>query len=53
MNTKHYDDDFKKSIISLHENGILFNSLSREYDVSVSTIAKLTILYASVYTEER
>ena len=53
MTPKHYDDDFKKSIISLHENGRLFNSLSREYGVSVSMIAKWTKLYVSVYTEER
>lgn len=40
MTTKHYDDDFKKSIIPLHENGKVCNSLSREYGVSVSMIAK-------------
>ena len=52
MTTKRYDEDFKKSIVSLHENGRSFNSLSREYGVSVSTIAKWSRMYATVSTEE-
>lgn len=52
MTTKRYDEDFKKSIVSLHENGRSFNSLSREYGVSVSTIAKWARLYSTVSTEE-
>lgn len=52
MTTKRYDEDFKKSILSLHENGRSFNSLSREYGVSVSTIAKWSRMYATVSTEE-
>lgn len=27
MTTKRYDENFKKSIVSLHENGRAFNSL--------------------------
>lgn len=52
MTTKRYDEDFKKSILSLHENGRSFNSLSREYGVSVSTIAKWSRMYATVSTQE-
>lgn len=52
MTTKRYDEDFKKSIVSLHENGRSFNSLSREYGVSVSTIAKWSRMYSTVSTEE-
>ncbi|WP_407654227.1 transposase [Anaerococcus porci] len=48
---KRYDEDFKMSIVSLHENGRSINSLAREYGVSVSTVAKCTKLYASVSTE--
>lgn len=52
MTIKRYDEDFKKSIASLHENGRSINSLAREYGVSVSSIAKWTKLYASVSTED-
>lgn len=52
MTTKRYDEDFKKSIVSLHENGRSFNSLSREYGVSVSSIAKWSRMYSTVSTEE-
>ena len=52
MTIKRYDEDFKKSIVSLHENGRSINSLAREYGVSVSTVAKWTKLYASVSTED-
>ena len=44
MTTKRYDEDFKKSIVSLHENGRSFNS--------VSSIAKWSRMYATVSTEE-
>lgn len=52
MTIKRYEEDFKKSIVSLHENGRSINSLAREYGVSVSTVAKWTKLYASVSTED-
>lgn len=52
MTIKRYDEDFKKSIVTLHENGRSINSLSREYGVSVSTVAKWTKLYASVSTDD-
>lgn len=52
MTTKRYDEDFKKTIVSLHENGRSFNPLSREYGVSVSTIAKWSRMYSTVSTEE-
>ena len=52
MTTKRYDEDFKKSIVSLHENGRSFNSLSREYGVSVSSIAKWSRMYSTISTDE-
>jgi len=53
MTIKRYDEDFKKSIVSLHENGRSINSLAREYGVAVSTVAKWTKLYtSSVATED-
>lgn len=52
MTTKRYDEDFKKPIVSLHENGRSFNPLSREYGVFVSTIAKWSRMYSTVSTKE-
>lgn len=33
-----YDEDFKKTVVSLHENGKGVSELSREYGVGKSTI---------------
>lgn len=35
---KSYDEDFKKTIVSLYENGKNISELSREYGVGKSTI---------------
>ena len=35
-----YSAEFKPSIVSLHKTGRLANSLSKEYNVSVSTVTK-------------
>lgn len=35
---KSYDEDFKKTIVSLYENGKGISELSREYGVGKSTI---------------
>lgn len=35
---KSYDEDFKKTIVSLYENGKDISELSREYGVGKSTI---------------
>ncbi|MDR2879379.1 MAG: helix-turn-helix domain containing protein [Fusobacteriales bacterium] len=35
-----YDEDFKKSIVSLHQNGKSQSELCREYGISLSTISK-------------
>ena len=36
MQAKKYDEDFKKSIVTLCENGKTQSELSREYGVSLS-----------------
>ena len=38
MQAKKYDEDFKKSIVTLCENGKTQSELSREYGVSLSAI---------------
>lgn len=35
---KSYDEDFKKTVVSLYENGKGISELSREYGVGKSTI---------------
>lgn len=38
--TIRYSQEFKESIVSLNQTGRSANSLSKEYNVSVSTISK-------------
>ena len=38
--TIRYSKEFKESMVSLHQTGRSANSLSKEYNVSVSTITK-------------
>lgn len=40
MTTKRYSEEFKQSMIRLKNNGCSATSLSKEYNVSVSTICK-------------
>jgi transposase len=43
-----YDEDFKKSIVSLHQNGKTQSELSREYGISTSAIYSWTKAYSEV-----
>ena len=47
-----YDEDFKKSIVSLHQNGKNQSELSREYGVSVSAIGKWVKMYSEVKVDD-
>lgn len=38
MPSNFYDEDFKKSIVSLYQNGKSQTSLSKEYGVSLSAV---------------
>ncbi|WP_270997461.1 transposase, partial [Listeria seeligeri] len=38
--TKKYAQEFKESIVALHQTGRSANSLAKEYNVSISTISK-------------
>ena len=46
--TPKYDEEFKKSIVSLYQNGKTQSELSREYGVSVSAIYSWTKAYSEV-----
>ena len=43
-----YDEEFKKSIVELYNNGRTQASLMREYDISQSAISKWIKQYSSV-----
>ena len=47
-----YDEDFKKTLVALHENGKSIASLSKEYGVSQTAISKWIKLYSAVQTED-
>lgn len=47
---KSYDEDFKKTIVNLHENGKGISELSREYGVIESNIRNWISKYKTITT---
>ena len=47
---KSYDEDFKKTIVNLYENGKGISELSREYGVSKSVISGWIKKYKTITT---
>lgn len=47
---KSYDEDFKKTIVNLYENGKGISELSREYGVGKSTIDSWIKTYKTIIT---
>ena len=47
---KSFDTEFKKTVVSLHENGTSISELSREYGVNESTIRSWVNKYGSIIT---
>ena len=47
-----YDEDFKRSIISLYQNGKTQTQLSKDYGISLSTINKWVKQYSEIKTED-
>lgn len=43
-----YDEDFKKSIVNLHQSGKTQSELSREYGISLSAICNWVKTYTEV-----
>lgn len=50
-NHPKYDEDFKKSLVSLYHNGKTQAQLCREYGVSESALSKWVKLYSTVQTD--
>ena len=47
---KSYDEDFKKTLVSLYESGKKLSELSREYGVNESTIRPWITKYSTITT---
>ena len=47
-----YSEDFKKSIVTLIDNGKTFADIEREYGVSYSAASKWKKLYTTVTTDD-
>ena len=52
MQKNYYDEDFKKSIVSLYHNGKSQTQLSKEYRISLSAINKWVKRYSQIKTED-
>lgn len=51
-NTQRYDEDFKKSLVALYNNGKTQTALSKEYGVFLSALGKWIRLYSEIKTED-
>lgn len=47
-----YDDNFKKNIVSLHQNGKTITELTKEYGISHSAISRWIKLYSEVKIDD-
>lgn len=47
-----YDEEFKKSLVSLHQNGKSQSQLCKEYGVSKSALSKWIKQYSTVQTDD-
>lgn len=47
-----YDENFKKNIVVLHQNGKTQTELSKEYGISVSAISRWIKLYSEVKVDD-
>ena len=47
-----YDEDFKKSLVALYNNGRTQTSLCKEYGVSITALSKWIKQYSTVQTED-
>lgn len=52
MQKNYYDEDFKKSIVSLYHNGKSQTQLGKEYGISLSAINKWVKRYSEIKTED-
>lgn len=47
-----YDEEFKRSVVTLHQSGKSLSQLSKEYGVSLSALSKWVKLYSTVTTDD-
>ena len=47
-----YDEDFKKSLVALYQNGKTQTALSKEYGVSATALARWIKQYSTVETDD-
>ena len=47
-----YTDEFKKSIVTLHQNGKSLTQLSKEYGISMSALSRWVRLFSEVKIDE-
>lgn len=52
MAHQQYDEEFKKNIVSLYQNGKTQSQISKDYGVSISAIARWAKLYSEVKIDE-
>ena len=52
MKNKKYDEEFKKWIVTLIQNGKTQSQISKEYGISLSAISRWVKLYSTVETED-
>ena len=52
MSTKKYDEDLKKSLVTLYQSGKTQSQLCREYGVSESALSRWIKQYSTVETED-
>ena len=51
-NYKRYDEEFKKSIVTLINNGKTMSSISKEYGISMSAVQRWIKQYSTITTED-
>lgn len=50
--TNHYSEEFKKSVVNLHQNGKSQTQLSKEYGISASALSRWIKLYSAVKLDD-
>ena len=52
-NIPKYDDEFKKSLVSMYQNGKTQSQIAREYGVSLSALSRWIRLFSEVKLDDQ
>lgn len=52
-NFSKYDDEFKKSLVNMYQNGKTQTQLAREYGVSISALSRWIKLFSEVKIDDQ